>query len=337
MNRQVTATIPATTANLGPGYDCLGLALALYNEVSLTMPADAMIAASNDQDDSAADGSVATELSISIEGIDADKITTGADNLVAKAADLVFRRVGRRPRRLCINLRNSIPVGSGLGSSSAAVLGGMLAANELVNGGLTRKDILLMATELEGHPDNVAPALYGGLVLGVMTHNEAGELAVVVEKITVPSLRIVVVLPNFPFSTADARAVLPHQISREDAIFNGSHLGLLIRALATADYPRLRLAMQDRLHQPYRLPLIPGSEAAMEAAYAAGAAGVALSGAGPSLIAVLPDESQTHVAIREAMSNAFASVGLNCRSWILSTDEAGCRVTAATNTGTIQH
>jgi len=107
--------------------------------------------------------------------------------------------------------------------------------------------------------------------------------------------------------------------------------------LETADYPRLRLAMQDRLHQPYRLPIIPGSEAAIEAAYAAGAAGVALSGAGPSLIAFLPDKTKTHIAIRKAMSNAFAAAGLHCRSWTLSTDDRGCQITAATNTETIQH
>jgi homoserine kinase len=323
MNKQITVTIPATTANLGPGYDCLGLALALYNEVSLIMPVDEMIPASNESEDSAA-----TQLSISISGTDAGKITIGADNLVAKAADLVFHRIGRRPRRLCIHLQNSIPVGSGLGSSSAAILGGMLAANELINGRLTREDILLMATELEGHPDNVAPALYGGLILGVMARNEENKLAVIIEKIAVPPLRAVVVLPDFPFSTTEARAVLPGQISRKDAIFNSSRLGLLIRALQTADYPRLRLAMQDRLHQPYRLPLIPGSEAAIAAAYASGAAGVALSGAGPALIAILPADINTHAAVRDAISAAFMAAGLTSRSWILATDEAGCRVSA---------
>jgi homoserine kinase len=135
-------------------------------------------------------------------------------------------------------------------------------------------------------------------------------------------------MPDFPLSTADARAVLPRQVSREDAIFNSSRLALLIRALATADYPRLRLAMEDRLHQPYRLPLIPGSEAAMEAAYAAGAAGGALSGAGPSLLAFVPGNASTHFAIRDAMCAAFVSAGVECRSWLLASDGEGCRVAA---------
>jgi homoserine kinase len=302
------------------------LALALYNEVQMSAGEQNISPAAKDSLLAHPGSPAATELTVSVGGIDAEKIPTGADNLVVRAADLVFRRVGKRPRRLHINLRNAIPVTSGLGSSAAAVLGGMFAANTLVDGRLTREEILLLATELEGHPDNVAPAIYGGLVLGVVTRSGTGELAIAVEKIATPLLRVVVVLPDFPLSTAEARAALPRHASREDAVFNSSRLALLLRVLATADYPRLRLAMQDRLHQPYRLPLIPGSEAAMEAAYAAGAAGVALSGAGPSLIAFVPDHANSHVAICDAICATFASAGLGCRSWVLDSDQEGCRV-----------
>lgn len=317
MNKQVTVTIPATTANLGPGYDCLGLALALYNQVSLSLPLDEKFTTAE---------APYIELKINVQGIDADKIPTDTTNLVVKAADLVFNHLGKRPRRLCLHLHNNIPVGSGLGSSSAAVLGGMFAANALVDGNLTADDIFLLATELEGHPDNVAPAIYGGLVLGVMERDATGKLAVTVERIPIPPLHVVVVLPDFSFSTAEARAVLPRHIPREDAIFNTSRLALLIRALQTADYSHLRQAMQDRLHQPYRLPLIPGSEAAMEAAYSAGAAGVALSGAGPSLLAIVPEEPPIQTAVANAISNAFKAAGLASRSWMLSTDQTGCQV-----------
>lgn len=321
MNKQATVTIPATSANLGPGYDCLGLALALYNQVSMSVPRSMSI-----EDKLATHDTPFVELTVKVQGIDAEKIPTDASNLVVKAADLVFNHLGKRPRRLCLHLHNNIPVGSGLGSSSAAVLGGMFAANALVDGRLTADDIFLLATELEGHPDNVAPAIYGGLVLGIMEHDLAGRLAVTIERLTVPPLRVVIVLPDFSFSTADARAALPHHIPSEDAVFNASRLALLIRALQTSDYSRLRQAMQDRLHQPYRLPLIPGSEAAIEAAYSAGAAGVALSGAGPSLLAIVPDEPARQTAVRQAIGSAFATAGLSSRSWVLSMDQGGCQV-----------
>jgi homoserine kinase len=267
------------------------------------------------------------EVAITVEGMDAAKIATDASNLVVRAADLVFRRIGRRPARLCLHLRNAIPVGSGLGSSSAAILGGMLAANALVNGRLSREELLLLATELEGHPDNIAPALYGGLVLGVMSKRAEGQLNVLVRQLPLPPLQVVVVLPDFSFSTTAARALLPQQVAREDAIFNSSRLALLIHALRTADYPTLRLAMQDRLHQPFRLPLIPGSVAALEAAYAAGAAGVALSGAGPALLAFVPPDNKSATAISQAMALAFSAAGMQSRSWTLGIDTTGCQVT----------
>ncbi|HUM71842.1 MAG TPA: homoserine kinase, partial [Chloroflexota bacterium] len=147
----------------------------------------------------------------------------------------------------------------------------MLAANELGGRPFTPAQILQFATEKEGHLDNVAPALYGGLVLGVV--HDAG---LHIERFAVPNLRVVVVLPDFHLLTSEARAALPTQIARHDAIFNAARTPLLIRALQTADYDLLAIAMQDRLHQPYRLPLIPGMAAAFAAAQAAGASGVAL-------------------------------------------------------------
>jgi homoserine kinase len=326
MKRQVTVTIPATTANLGPGYDCLGLALTLYNEVCMVGSEETVTIAEAEATATGQAQTTKSSYTISVAGIDQEKIPTDESNLVARAAELIFRRAGVWPRSVAITLRNAIPVGSGLGSSSAAVLGGMFAANALVGAGLANDDILRLATELEGHPDNVAPAIYGGLVLGILTHNAANELEVTLEKIAIPPLQAVVVLPDFPFSTAEARAILPPYISRAEAIHNASRLPLLIRALETADYSRLREAMQDRLHQPYRLPLIPGSEAAMAAAYAAGAAGVALSGAGPSLIAFARDDHDLQQAIRQAMSSAFAAANLSTRSWLLTADRRGCQV-----------
>ena len=296
---QATITIPATSANLGPGFDCLGVALSLYQTVTFTTREE-------------------PGLTITACGEDAAKIPLDASNLVWQSADLIFQRLGQRPSGLHIHQDNQIPIGSGLGSSSSAVLAGLLGANALLGSPLSRAEILQQATDLEGHPDNVAPAVYGGLILGVQQPD-----GLLVEAIATPPLRVVVVLPDFYLPTVEARAALPRQISLPDAIFNASRLGLLIRALETADYDKIRIAMQDRLHQPYRLPLVPGLAAAYGAAYAAGAAGVALSGAGPSLIAFAPTG---HEAIGEAMTAVFAQHQLASRTWILSVDTQGCRV-----------
>ncbi|GIK56243.1 MAG: homoserine kinase [Chloroflexi bacterium] len=297
---QVTVSIPATSANLGPGFDCLGLALALYNRITFTAVPPTPSP---------------PPLTITVSGVDAHKVATDESNLVYQCANIIFDKAGQRPSPLHIHQENNIPVGSGLGSSSTAVLGGMLAANELVARPFTTAQILQFAAEKEGHPDNVAPAFYGGLVLGV-----AHETGLHIERFTLPELQAVVVLPDFHLLTSEARAALPTQVSRQDAIFNAARTPLVIRALQTADYDLLRIAMQDRLHQPYRIPLIPGMAQAFAAAQASGAKGVALSGAGPSLIAFAPDG---HERIAAAVTAVFAQHGLASRTWVLTVDNGG--------------
>lgn len=296
-------TIPATSANLGPGFDCLGLALALYNKVTFTAVAE-------------------PTWTITVSGVDAHKVATDGSNLVYQCAEWLFAKVGQRPSGLHIHQENQIPVGSGLGSSSTAVLAGLLGANEWCGRPFSTAQILQLATEKEGHPDNVAPALYGGLTLSL-----ANETGLHVESFAVPDLQLVLVLPSFHLPTSQARAVLPTQVSRQDAIFNAARLPLVIQALQSADYDRLALGMQDKLHQPYRLPLIPGMEEAFTAVKAAGARAVALSGAGPSLIAFAPDN---HQAIQQAATAVFAQAGLASRSWLLAVDRLGANCTQIT-------
>ena len=307
MKKQVTVTIPATSANLGPGFDCLGLALALYNHVTFS----ATFANSGQP-------ASKTTLTIQATGLDAEKVPTDESNLVYQMANCLFDRVGKRPSHLHIQQENNIPVGSGLGSSSTAVLAGLLGANALLDDPFTQPQLLDMATAEEGHPDNVAPALLGGLVLGVM-HGEQ----VHIEPLPIAAQQVAIVTPNFQLLTKDARAALPAQISRQDAIFNASRLPLLIRALETADYTTLALAMQDKLHQPYRLPLIPGMADAFVAATAAGASGVALSGAGPSIIAFA---WENHAEIVREVTAVFQQNNLPCHSWILPIDTAGAKI-----------
>ena len=297
--RMVTVSVPATSANLGPGFDCLGLALTLYNDVTFT----------------GYEREGRAELVISVQGVDANKVVVDERNLVYQSAMTIFARAGKRPCSLNIHQINRIPVGSGLGSSSTAVLAGMMGANALLGKPFTDTEILAFAVAEEGHPDNVAPALYGGLVLGVM-----GDGGLHIESFAMPALTAVVILPAFHLLTSQARAALPPSVPFADAIFNAARTPLLVHALQTANYDKLAIAMQDRLHQPYRMPLIPGMEAAYAAAYAAGARGVAISGAGPSLIAFAPEG---HAAIVERVTAVFADAGLASRNWILPINTRG--------------
>lgn len=311
--RRVRVTVPATSANLGPGFDCLGLALNLRNTVTF---ATSGVHTSPDR-------AATAPLSVTVSGIDAAKIPVDGTNLVVQTAYRLFGLVGRWPQDLELTLENGIPVGSGLGSSSAAVVAGLLGANALVDGGLGQHELLQIATAIEGHPDNVSPAILGGLVLGVMVDRPGEPAELLVDRLVAPPMTVVVVLPDVALLTSEARALLPTQISRRDAIFNMSRVGLLVHALSTADHARLRVAMDDRLHQPYRLPIIPGAQEALAAAYESGASGVALSGAGPSLIAFAPGK---HQAIADSMTAAFAHAGQPSRSWTLSIDAGGATV-----------
>lgn len=260
---------------------------------------------------------------VSVAGVDAAKIPLDRSNLVVETAERLFNAVGRWPASLTVTQENHIPVGSGLGSSSAAVVAGLMGANALVDGGLSIQEILRMATAVEGHPDNISPAILGGLVLGIMTQAN-GHDELIVDRIPMPPMTVVVVLPDVTLLTSEARALLPAAITRRDAVYNISRLGLLVHALGSGDYARLAIAMEDRLHQPYRLPVIPGAEQAMAAARSAGASGVALSGAGPSLIAFAP---QGHDRIGRAMSKAFSAAGLSSRTWVLPVESVGAQVT----------
>lgn len=300
--KKTIVTIPATSANLGPGFDCLGLALSLYNQLIVT-PAD--------------------HLTITIEGEGSGKIPTDATNMVYEAFCHLFHRLGIPVPTIHLHQINQIPVGSGLGSSATARLGGLLAGNAFLAEPLPRATLLEWASALEGHPDNVAPALLGGLTLAVAN----GGLHV--QPLEVAEWQVVIVLPAFDLPTKQARAVLPAQLSRQDAIFNASHLALLVGALHNGDFARLRLAMQDRLHQPYRLPLIPGMAEAFAAVQKEGVA-VALSGAGPSLIALVMGERVPAfvgmASISQAAIHAFQKAGLSARSWQLAIDRQGATV-----------
>jgi homoserine kinase len=300
---KVLVKVPATTANLGPGFDALGLALDLWNEAEFTAVDD-------------------KKISLSLEGEGVDQLPTDANNAIVDAALQVYDLAGKPCPGLHIHCVNRVPLGSGLGSSSAAMLTGLLGANALLGEPFTREKILKLAIENEGHPDNVAPAMLGGLVASIIHESHVVSLRLTLTGQHTP-IYITVVFPEFDFPTKQARAILPRQIERKDAIYNISRAVIVTEAFRVGDMKMLGEAMTDRLHQPYRLPLIPGAQAAMDAMKKAGAEAVALSGAGPSLIAF---SSKNEKAIGEDSKWVFEEAGLPARVFRLKISRKGAEV-----------
>jgi len=301
--------VPATSANLGPGFDALGLALDLWNETEFT---------------------TADKFVLRIAGEGAERLAPNPKNLIVRSMQRVYEMVDQKMPAVNIHCINRIPLASGLGSSAAAIITGLLGANEMLGNPFSNADILNLATELEGHPDNVAPALSGGLVACTTSYSQSiNECKVIARKLSIKPCAITIALPDFHFPTKQARAALPKRVSMKDAVQNISRAVLVTEAFRTGDLDLLGQVMDDALHQPYRLPLIPGALKAMDAAKKAGASAVALSGAGPSLIAFSAKQDaglpQGHT-IGEAMKRTFESVGLTTRLFELGVSEQGAEV-----------
>ena len=279
----VHVRVPATSANLGPGFDALGLALALYNEVEARE----------------SDG-----ITVQVEGQGAGRLPTSGDNVVARGVRLAYDAAGRPFKGVALRCVNRVPTSRGLGSSAAAWVGGLVAGNALCGGGLSREALLALATRAEGHPDNVAAALLGGLTVSCV----GAEGTVTAVSLPVPArLTWVALIPETTSSTAEARAVLPASVPRADAVFNVQRVALLLAALQSGRADALGPALDDRLHQPYRLTLFPWMPAVVEAARGAGALGCVLSGAGPSLLAVIVGDGG---GVARAMEAALKTAGI---------------------------
>ncbi len=291
----VQVRVPATIANLGPAFDALGVAVSLYNTIELD---------------------VASQPRLDVIGEGEGWIPTDPSNLTYRAATAVAQRVGERVA-FRIRSHNRIPLARGLGSSAAAIVGGVVAANETLGKRLGFEELLELAWRLEGHPDNVAAALCGGVV---MTCPANGRLAWT--QIT-PAWRaaLVVAVPEFAVPTTQARAVLPERVPLHDAVANISRCARLVTAMLTGRVELLPLAMEDALHQPYRRTLVPGMDEVFAAAREAGAYGAALSGAGPSVVAITPPEVAEEVGAR--MVAAFEAAGSRAKSLQVEIDRVG--------------
>ena len=273
---KVSVKVPATSANIGPGFDCLGLALPIYNTITIeetVLPGTGIEINMMSQEEEA-----------SIDEMIFDNIPKDENNIVYKAVEMLYNSIGQEPSELKINIQSQIPITRGLGSSAAVVVGGLMAANKLLGSPADETALLSIATEVEGHPDNVAPAILGGFVLA----SQENDGSIVYKKLEWPQeWDITVCIPDFELSTNIARSVLPEAVPMKDAVYNAKHLAMLIAAVQTKDEKLMKIALHDKLHQPYREKLVPGMQEIMEAfKHEDGVLGCVLSGAGPSMLVI---------------------------------------------------
>jgi len=294
----VRVTVPATTANLGPGFDCLGLALSLFNSITLER---------------------SETFGLTVVGEGAECLPRDQSNLVYRAVVAVHQAAGIGLPPLHIGVANEVPLCRGLGSSAAAIVGGLVAANALNGSPLDNREILRLACQLEGHPDNVAAALFGGLVVATCVDGEV-EYA----RLDVPQgVRAVVFVPDHEMPTDRARSVLPPRVSREDAVFNVGRATLLVAAFSTGRLNLLKVATEDRLHQQYRRELFPSMDRFFDAAREAGALGVFLSGAGSAILALT---NGAEAAVARALLEVAAKEALGGRVATLELCDRGAEV-----------
>ena len=303
-NRAVVR-VPGTSANCGPGFDCLGLATTIYNYLDLTLLKGSKVI-------------------VESKGEGADNIPRGKRNLTWQAVRRLLQEVNRENdfKGAIIRMKNNVPISRGLGSSSTAIVAGLVAANEIIGSPLNRQELLKLATELEGHPDNVAPALFGGFTVSVLDKGEVQTFSFLPRI----RLKLIVAVPDFELSTRLARKVLPKNVSMKNAIFNVSRASMLIAALVEGREDLLPLAFDDALHQPYRKKLVPGMSEVFEAAKSAGALGAAISGAGSCLIAFTTLKSGLEDKIAAAMVEEFKNHNVAAKALILNVDRHGAQI-----------
>ncbi|SFB17227.1 homoserine kinase [Clostridium frigidicarnis] len=268
--------VPATSANFGPGFDALGVALDLYNKFYIEEIEEGLV----------------------IEGC--DEKYRGKDNLIYRAMEECFKITGYNPKGIHIKIKSEIPLSRGLGSSASCIVAGVLAANEISGNKLDKKEILNLATKIEGHPDNITPALFGGMTVSICDNDE-----VLYNQIFAPeNICFCALIPEFTLSTEKARAVLPKEISYKDAVFNISRVSMLVSALSNSNLGLLKVACEDRIHQIYRGELIDNFDDIIKICNDLNCLGIFLSGAGPTVMALVEETNlEFFEKISEMLSN----------------------------------
>ena len=301
IGQKVVVDVPATTANLGPGFDCLGAALDLNNRFAMRR-----IEGGGER------------FELIIEGTEGSHLRGGPENLVYRAAQRVWKAAGLEPVALEARVRLAVAPARGLGSSATAIVAGLMGANALVGEPLSKEKLLELAIDIEGHPDNVVPSLLGGLC---MTAKAASKRWRVVRCEWTPSVKAVVAIPSIRLSTSEARRAMPKAIPVGDAVVNLGALTLLLQGLRTGNGDLISDGMHDRLHEPYRWRLIKGGDQVKQAAMDAGAWGCAISGAGPSVLALCEEDKGP--AVSRAMVKAWEAAGVASRAPVLNLQTSG--------------
>lgn len=294
----IKVRVPATSANMGAGFDSLGIALSLYNTIYVEETARGLV--------------------IENKRV-GEYVPTGEKNLIYRAIKKVFDKTQYSGRGLRIIQDSEIPMTRGMGSSSACIIGGMLAANVLSGRKLSYSEILDLAAEMEGHPDNVVPALYGGFCTSVMTEGHTLFKSVKLEK----PVAFEAMVPDFFVSTRKSRVSLPAMVTHKDAAYNAGHAALFSVAMATGDFEKLRVAVKDKLHQPYRAAYIDNMNETFEEAYKNGAYAVWLSGSGPTIIAMCDSQNES---FGDSMKGYFERIGQKTNCHRLTIDNVGAIV-----------
>ena len=301
---KIIVKTPASTSNLGSGFDVLGLALSLYNEVHFILE----------------EGDFA-DVTLTAEGEGLAILAMSDENIIFRAMEETAAVIGKKLPSGKMHLINRVPFARGMGSSSTAIVSGVVLANYLCGSPLSQNEMLNIAAKIEGHPDNVAPALMGGFVISMMDETGCTSVKVPVSA----DWKAVVAIPDFELMTEHARAVLPNSYSRADAVHNISCVSFLLTAFFRQNPAYLRLGMQDKIHVPYRIGLIPGGEDVIRMAEEAGAFGATISGSGSTMIA-FADAAHAD-AVGKAMQAAFAGKDMTSRVMVLDFNQNGAEIT----------
>lgn len=295
----VKIQVPATTANIGSGFDILGACLNLYNYIDID---------------------ISDSYNLSYSGQEyKNSLSSDKNNLFYSSIEKVYNEFGNRIPEFNINIDVNIPLSRGLGSSSSAIVAGVYSANHFLGNKLNNNEMLKICNDIEGHPDNVAPCLLGGIIISMSEYNK-----VYTQKIKPKNnYKFIVVVPEFELSTKEARKVLPEKVSFSDSIFNSSHLAFLIMSLINGDNELLKISLNDRLHEQYRGKLIKGFDDIKKVAVENGAIGSVLSGAGPTILAIANNNEEN---IAKEMQKKWLDFGISSNYKILDIDNEGCRI-----------
>ncbi len=309
---KISVKVPATTANIGPGFDSLGMALPLYNTITIeetVLPGTGIEINVLNDTQSAGD--------FIMEHIPMDE-----NSIIYKAVELLYNSIGQSPSELKITVQSQIPIARGLGSSASVIVGGLLAANELLGKPADEVALLSIATEVEGHPDNVTPAIVGGLVLS----SQEDDGRIIYTKLDWPDeWDITVCVPDYELSTDISRSVLPAEVPMSDAVFNAKRMGMFVQAVNTKDSELMKLALQDRLHQPYRMKLVPGLDKIIEnLKHEENVLGCVLSGAGPSILII--SQKNNLDKIKSIVKDTWESLNVKANIMTLPVEKQGAQI-----------